>query len=67
MVSAPARKPDITRVIFESIFKVPKLSFRGKGMNCRDPEKVDIFQNFDNFNYAYIRRPRMIRSSLQPS
>ena len=30
-------------------------------MICRDPKQVDIFQNFDHFNYAYIRRPRTIR------
>ena len=44
-----------------------KVRLRGEGMICRDPKKVDFFQFFDHSNYAYIRRPRTIRSSLQPS
>ena len=44
-----------------------KVRLRGEGMICRDPKKVDFFQNLNHSNYAYIRRPRTIRSSLQPS
>ena len=44
MVSASVTVPDTTRVILESIFKVPKkLRFRGKGMICLDPKKVVFF------------------------
>ena len=68
MVSASVTVPDTTRVIFQSIFKVPKkVRFRGEGMISLDPKKVDIFQFFGHSNYAHIGRPRTIRCSLQPS
>ena len=39
-----------------------KVRLRGEGMICRDLKKVDFFHLF-----AYIRRPRTTKSSLQPS
>ena len=68
MVSAPASLSIYNGDFFSRFSRCRrKVRLRGEGMICRDPKKVDFFQNLNHSNYAYIRRPRTIRSSLQPS
>ena len=68
MVSAPVTVSIYNGDFFSRFSRCRrKVRLRGEGMICRDPKKVDFFQNLNHSNYAYIRRPRTIRSSLQPS
>ena len=61
MASALSTVPDTIRVIFQSIFKVPKkLQFCFEGMIWVDPLNVDFLHFYDHLNVAYIRRPRTI-------